>query len=108
MVTEAIAPSRPAVATRPLTVAVVGATGLVGRTMIAVLGERGFPVGTLRPLASRADGRTVSFAGREWPVEVATPEAFAGVDDYSGPNGRGLRARFALDGVRTSEGEWGC
>ena len=80
MVTEAIAPSRPAVATRPLTVAVVGATGLVGRTMIAVLGERGFPVGTLRPLASRADGRTVSFAGREWPVEVAIPEAFAGVD----------------------------
>jgi aspartate-semialdehyde dehydrogenase len=80
MVTEAIAPSRPAAATRPLTVAVVGATGLVGRTMIAVLGERGFPVGTLRPLASRADGRSVSFGGREWPVEVATPEAFEGVD----------------------------
>ena len=60
MVTEAIAPSRPPAATRPLTVAVVGATGLVGRTMIAVLGERGFPVGDLRPLASRAEGRTVS------------------------------------------------
>jgi aspartate-semialdehyde dehydrogenase len=80
MVTEAIAPSRPAAATRPLTVAVVGATGLVGRTMIAVLGERGFPVGTLRPLASRADGRSVTFDGREWPVEVATPDAFEGVD----------------------------
>ena len=39
MVTEAIAPSQPSAATRPLTVAVVGATGLVGGTMIGVLGE---------------------------------------------------------------------
>jgi aspartate-semialdehyde dehydrogenase len=58
----------------------VGATGLVGGTMVAVLEERGFPVGTLRPLASRAEGRTVSFGGRPWPVEVATPDAFEGVD----------------------------
>ncbi len=65
---------------RPLTVAVVGATGLVGRTMIAVLEQRGFPVGTLKPLASRAEGRTLAFGGKEWPVEVATPEAFEGVD----------------------------
>lgn len=64
----------------PFTVAVVGATGLVGRTMIAILEERGFPVGTLRPLASAADGRTLRFAGRDWPVEEARPEAFAGVD----------------------------
>ncbi len=80
MVTEAIAPSQPSAATRPLTVAVVGATGLVGGTMVRVLGERGFPVGTLRPLASRAEGRTIAFGGREWPVEVATPDAFEGVD----------------------------
>jgi aspartate-semialdehyde dehydrogenase len=65
---------------RPLTVAVVGATGLVGRTMVQILEERGFPVGELRPLASRADGRTVSLGGRQWPVAVATPEAFEGVD----------------------------
>jgi aspartate-semialdehyde dehydrogenase len=80
MVTEAIAPSRPPASTHPLTVAVVGATGLVGRTMIAVLGERGFPVRELRPLASRSDGRTVAFADGVWPVEVATPDAFEGVD----------------------------
>ena len=53
---------------RPLTVAVVGATGLVGRTMIEILAERDFPVAELRPLASRADGRTVDFGGRSWPV----------------------------------------
>lgn len=35
-----------------LTVAVVGATGAVGRTMIRVLAERSFPLAVLRPLAS--------------------------------------------------------
>ena len=50
---------------RPLTVAVVGATGVVGRTMIQVIYEREFPVGELRLLASgRSAGRTVSVDGR--------------------------------------------
>ena len=42
----------------------VGATGAVGTTMIQVLEERGLPVGELRPMASRADGRTVDLRGR--------------------------------------------
>ena len=45
-----------------------------------MLGERGFPVGELRPLASRSDGRTVRLPGREWPVQEADPAAFEGVD----------------------------
>jgi len=65
---------------RPLTIAIVGATGLVGRTMTEILAERDFPVGELRPLASRADGRTIEFGGRSWPVAVTTAEAFEGVD----------------------------
>ena len=65
----------------PLTVAVVGATGVVGRTMIQVLDERGFPVGELRLLASgRSAGRTVSVDGRTLEVGEAIPEAFEGVD----------------------------
>jgi aspartate-semialdehyde dehydrogenase len=80
MVIEVIAPSRPRAATRPLTVAVCGATGLVGQTMMTVLAERAFPVAELRPLASRSDGRSVAFAGREWPVQVSSPQAFEGVD----------------------------
>jgi aspartate-semialdehyde dehydrogenase len=67
-------------AARPLTVAVVGATGLVGRTMSQLLAERRFPVAEFRALASRADGRTVDFAGRQVPVQESTPEAFEGVD----------------------------
>jgi len=65
----------------PLTVAVVGATGLVGGTMIRVLEERNFPVGELRPLASsRSAGRTLAFRGARVEVAEATPEAFDGVD----------------------------
>lgn len=64
----------------PLTVAVVGATGVVGRTMVDVLLERDFPIAELRLLASRADGRTARVGDRDVPIEVATPEAFEGVD----------------------------
>jgi aspartate-semialdehyde dehydrogenase len=55
-------------------VAIVGATGLVGETMIKVLEERSFPVGQLFPLASsRSLGKTVRFNGRSLPVlELAT------------------------------------
>ncbi|MEZ5498920.1 MAG: aspartate-semialdehyde dehydrogenase [Steroidobacteraceae bacterium] len=50
-------------------VAVVGATGLVGETMMQVLEERDFPVGELYPLASnRSLGKTVQFRGRSQPV----------------------------------------
>jgi aspartate-semialdehyde dehydrogenase len=66
---------------RPLTVAIVGATGVVGRTMSQVLAERRFPVGELRLLASgRSAGSTVSAEGRTLTVEEATPDAFEGVD----------------------------
>jgi aspartate-semialdehyde dehydrogenase len=65
----------------PLTVAVVGATGVVGRTMVAVLVERGFPIGELRLLASgRSAGRTVKVEGRTIEIREAVPEAFDGVD----------------------------
>ncbi len=66
---------------RPLTVAVVGATGVVGRTMIDVLAERAFPVAELRPLASaRSAGKTVRFQERTIAIREATPDAFEGVD----------------------------
>jgi aspartate-semialdehyde dehydrogenase len=65
----------------PLTVAVVGATGVVGRTMVQVLTEREFPVGELRLLASeRSAGRTVAAGGRTVEIQEAVGEAFDGVD----------------------------
>src|SRR4051812_20900341 len=64
-----------------LTVAVVGATGAVGRTMIQVLLEREFPVGELRLLASeRSAGKTLLVDGVSHEVGLAEAAAFDGVD----------------------------
>jgi aspartate-semialdehyde dehydrogenase len=61
-------------------VAVIGATGAVGREMTRILEERRFPVEDFVPLASsRSVGRTVPFAGREHEVRELTIDAAAGV-----------------------------
>jgi aspartate-semialdehyde dehydrogenase len=50
-------------------VAVVGATGLVGRNMLKVLGERNFPVTELIPVASeKSSGSKIEFKGVEYTV----------------------------------------
>ncbi len=50
---------------RTFDVAVVGATGAVGETMVAILEQRNFPVGKLYPLASsRSAGKTIRFRGQ--------------------------------------------
>ncbi|MBV5303431.1 MAG: aspartate-semialdehyde dehydrogenase [Chlorobium sp.] len=62
-------------------VAVLGATGLVGRTMIKVLEERNFPVTDFVPLASaRSAGQSVAFNGKEYIIREPSAEAFRGVD----------------------------
>ena len=72
----------PGASTAKLTVAVVGATGAVGRTMTKVLLEKRFPMTELRLLASeRSAGTMLTVAGwGDLAVELATPDAFAGID----------------------------
>lgn len=61
-------------------VAVVGATGAVGGTMLRVLEERGFPVTELRPLASaRSEGRRIDYLGQDRTVHALTADAFEGI-----------------------------
>jgi aspartate-semialdehyde dehydrogenase len=63
------------------TVAVVGATGAVGRIMCRLLEERDLPVEAYRFLASkRSAGQTLTFKSREYTVEELTKDAFRGVD----------------------------
>lgn len=51
-------------------VAVVGATGAVGETMLSILAERKFPVGKVYPLASeRSAGKKVEFGDKLLTVE---------------------------------------
>jgi len=62
-------------------VAILGATGLVGRTTLRILEERAFPLDELRLLASeRSADRTLSFRGRDVGVRPVTAEAFAGIE----------------------------
>jgi aspartate-semialdehyde dehydrogenase len=62
-------------------VGIVGVTGAVGQEILTLLEKHNFPVGELRPLASvRSAGKKVSFAGKEWTIREATPEAFDGLD----------------------------
>lgn len=63
------------------TVAVVGATGAVGRIMRQLLEDRNFQAERFRFLASaRSAGTTLTFKGKEYPVEALSTEAFGGVD----------------------------
>ena len=63
------------------TVAVVGATGAVGETILRILDERKFPVSRLRLFASeRSAGRRLRFQEEEVPVELLAADAFRGID----------------------------
>src|ERR1700754_5144875 len=62
-------------------VAMVGATGAVGETLLSILAERDFPVSELVPLASeRSAGGTVDFNGKPYVVQDLAKYDFNGVD----------------------------
>ena len=66
---------------RAYEVAILGATGQVGRAFVSILEERDFPVKRLRLLASeRSAGQKVSFKGEEIEVETPSREVFRDVD----------------------------
>ena len=61
-------------------VAVVGATGLVGETMMQILAQREFPVDRLHAVASeRSVGKTVEFGERQVAVEALNDFDFSGM-----------------------------
>src|SRR5690625_1403139 len=62
-------------------VAMVGATGAVGDTLLSILEERDFPVAELVPLASeRSAGGTLTFAGKEVVIRNLADYDFDGID----------------------------
>jgi aspartate-semialdehyde dehydrogenase len=64
-------------------IAVVGATGMVGKTMIKVLEERNFPVTQLIPVASsKSVGTEITFRGRSVKV-VSVMEAVEAKPDFA-------------------------
>lgn len=62
-------------------IAIVGATGLVGRTMLQVLLERKFPIKKLTLLASeRSAGAEIPYKNKNLVVQKLTHDSFQGVD----------------------------
>src|SRR5271168_3926935 len=62
-------------------IAVVGATGAVGQTVLKILEQRKFPVRDLKAYASeRSVGKTVTFAGESIPVRRAGADGFKDID----------------------------
>jgi aspartate-semialdehyde dehydrogenase len=86
---------------RKVKVAIAGATGAVGREMLAVLEERDFPVGELVPLASeRSEGSKIEFRGAEHTVKRLTPDSFGGVDIALFSPGASVSKEFAPHAAR--------
>lgn len=85
---------------RPLRVAVAGATGAVGRQMLSCLERSSLLVGELRPLASpRSAGSSVAFAGADVSVRVLGADSFRGVDVALLSCGGSVSAQFAPHAV---------
>lgn len=68
--------------TKKFKVAILGATGNVGRLLLEIMEERNFPAESIKLLASpRSVGQTiVSPKGKSYEVELAEPDAFNGID----------------------------
>ncbi len=82
--------------TRQFNVAVLGATGAVGETIIEILAERLFPINTLYPLGSeRSAGERVSFNGKNVRVTNAAEFDWSKVDIALFSAGGDVSARYA-------------
>ena len=77
-------------------VAILGATGAVGREMMKVLAERDFPAEELHLLASeRSVGQVLPWKGQDIAVELACDEAFEGMDIVLGAAENDIAKQFA-------------
>jgi len=62
---------------KKINLAVVGATGMVGRTFLKVLEERNLPIENFYVMASaRSAGSTIKFMGKDYVVEELTENSF--------------------------------
>lgn len=77
-------------------VAIVGATGAVGREMLVCLEERNFPLSKLTLLASaRSAGQKMAFRGEDLTVQELTDESFDGIDIALFSAGGGISLHYA-------------
>ena len=88
-------------------VAVVGATGAVGETMLSILAERKFPVGKVYALASeRSAGKRVDFGGKMISVENLADFDFSKVQIGLFSAGASISAEYAPKAAAAGCGWW--
>ncbi len=62
-------------------VAIIGASGLIGRKILQLLHDRNFPLGRVIPIASEnSEGKILSFGGKNLKCEILTEEIFKGIE----------------------------
>ena len=81
---------------RPINIAILGATGIVGQELLKILAQRNFPVGKLKLLGSeRSKDFHMPFNGKEYPVEVAQKDSFKDIDLVLSAVGTDIAKTFA-------------
>jgi aspartate-semialdehyde dehydrogenase len=82
-------------------IAIVGATGAVGREFVGCLEQRGVPIKSLKLLASaRSAGQKQAFRGQELTIEELRDDSFNGVDIALFSAGSGISKQFAPIAVK--------
>lgn len=82
-------------------IAVLGATGVVGREILKVIQETGLPYENIKMLSSaRSAGTQIEFKGEMHTVEEATPDSFTGVNIVLASAGASTSKELAPDIVR--------
>ncbi len=81
---------------KKVNLAIIGATGAVGREMLKILAERNFPIGELKLLASsRSAGKKIEYMGKEYTVEEVTKDSFNGMDIVLGAASNAIAKEMA-------------
>ena len=82
-------------------IAVLGATGVVGREIIKVIDELKIPFEEIKFLSSaKSAGKKLEFQGKEYTVQEAKPEVFDGVNIVLASAGSSTSQKFAPEIVK--------
>ena len=82
-------------------IAILGATGVVGREIIKIIDELKVDFNTIKFLSSaKSAGSKIDFQGKTYTVEEATPESFDGVNIVLASAGGSTSQKFAPEIVK--------
>ena len=82
-------------------IAILGATGVVGREITKITDELGIEFNSIKFLSSaKSAGTKLTFQGKEYTLEEATPESFEGIDIVMASAGGSTSQKFAPEIIK--------